>query len=182
MRRHAKLVNKHTPTVSGAAIIGLSSPTNLSSEEFINNKFEWYERIREEKPVHKAKLSVLSVYTVARYDDCTAILKDPRVLRNRTTVTGGNRFPIPMPKSIKMLVESMIMEDDPNHRRLRELVRRAFRPQAIERLEQRINEHSHELLDGLANETEFDLQSQYALPIPVRMISDMMGLSEDVVP
>ena len=81
-----------------------------------------------------------------------------------------------------MLVESMIMEDDPNHRRLRELVRRAFRPQAIERLEQRINEHSHELLDGLAHETEFDLQSQYALPIPVRMISDMMGLSEDVVP
>jgi len=165
-------------------MIDLSRPVNLSSAAFVNNKFEWYERIREERPVHQAKVSVMTVYFVSRYDDCVDILKDPRVLRNRTTVTGGSRMPIPipMPKSLKPMIESMITEDDPNHRRLRELVRRAFRPQAIERLESRIDSYSHELLDGLAGTGEFDLQAQYALPIPVRMISDMLGISREAMP
>lgn len=163
-------------------MIDLSRPLNLSSAEFVNDKYAWYERIREERPVHQAKISVMTVYTVARYEDCTNLLKDPRVLRNRTTATGGSRFPIPMPKSIKPLVESMIQEDDPNHRRLRELVRRGFRPQAIQQLEERIDSYSHELLDSLANARQFDLQAQYALPIPIRMISDMMGISREAMP
>ena len=163
-------------------MIDLSRPVNLTSEAFTNNKFEWYERIREERPVHKAKVSVITVYTVARYNDCTDILKDPRVLRNRAAATGGSRLPFPVPKSLKPIIESMITEDDPNHRRLRELVRRAFRPQAIERLESRIDTYSHELLHGLDGTGEFDLQAQYALPIPVRMISDMLGVSRESMP
>ncbi|MGI9328497.1 MAG: cytochrome P450 family protein [Pseudomonadales bacterium] len=157
-------------------MIDLERPVNLNSPEFVNNKWQWLERIREEKPVHKAKISVLTLYTVARYEDCTNILKDPRVVRNRATAIGrGGRFPFPLPKSVKAISESMITEDDPNHRRLRELVRRAFRPQEIQRIEHRIEQYSHELLDTLPE--HFDLQSQYALPIPVRMISDMMGVT-----
>jgi len=163
-------------------MIDLSKPVNLSAPDFIHNKYEYYERIREERPVHRAKISVLTVYTVARHEDCTSILKDPRVLRNRSSATGGSRYPIPMPKSVKPLIESMIQEDDPNHRRLRELVRKAFRPQAIAQLEARIDAYSQELLDGLPAHGEFDLQSQYALPIPVRMISDMMGVSREAMP
>lgn len=163
-------------------MIDLSKPLNFTDPEFVNHKYEWYERIREERPVHRAKFSVISVYTVARYEDCTAILKDPRMLRNRTSATGGARFPIPMPKSIKAVAESMIQEDDPNHRRLRELVRRAFRPQAIAMLEERIDQYSNKLLDRLEPRSTFDLQADYALPIPVRMITDMMGIGDDVVP
>nr|NIP14073.1 cytochrome P450 [Pseudomonadales bacterium]NIX07362.1 hypothetical protein [Pseudomonadales bacterium] len=150
-------------------MIDLNRPINLASAEFANEKYEWYERIREERPVFQTKISVLTVYTVSRYEDCTNILKDPNVLRNRTTATGGSRFPFPMPKSVQPLVQSMIQEDDPNHRRLRELVRRAFRPQAIEQLESQIDAYSHELLDGLARRDSFDLQADYARPIPIRM-------------
>ena len=163
-------------------MIDLNKPVNLASPEFVDHKYDWYERIREERPVMEARISVMKLYTVARYDDCAAILKDPRVLRNRATVTGGGRAPFPVPKSLKPMLESMIIEDDPNHRRLRELVRRAFRPQAIEQLEQRIDDYSKELLDGLDGAGAFDLQTQYALPIPVRMISDMMGVSRDAMP
>jgi cytochrome P450 len=163
-------------------MIDLTKSVNLSGTDFINNKYQYYEQIREERPVHRAKISVLTVYTLARHEDCSNILKDPRVLRNRSTVTGGSRFPIPMPKSIKPLMESMIQEDDPNHRRLRELVRRGFRPQAIAQLEARIDAYSHELLDSLTQQSQFDLQSQYALPIPVMMISEMMGVSKTAMP
>lgn len=163
-------------------MIDLSRPINLASAEFANDKYAFYERIREERPVCRAKISVLTVYTVSRYEDCTNLLKDPNVLRNRTTVTGGSRFPIPMPKSVRPLVQSMIQEDDPNHRRLRELVRRAFRPQAIEQLEDQIDAYSHGLLDKLASKGTFDLQAEYARPVPIRMIGDMMGLSQDTMP
>ncbi|MEM1436853.1 MAG: cytochrome P450 [Pseudomonadota bacterium] len=159
-------------------MIDLSQPVNLASQAFTQSKFEWLERIREEQPVHRARISALTVYTVARYDDCTTFLKDPRVYRNRTTATGGSRFPIPLPKSVRPLAESMIQEDDPKHRRLRELVRRAFQPQAIERLEQQIATHTEVLLDELAKQRSFELQSAYALPIPLRMIGDMMGVPE----
>ena len=80
------------------------------------------------------------------------------------------------------MIESMIQEDDPNHRRLRDLVRKAFRPQAIAELEERIDRYSHELLDELETREQFDLNADYALKIPVRMISDMMGVSERVMP
>ena len=163
-------------------MIDQSKPFNLNSDEFNRNKFAWYEQIREDLPVHQAKVSIIKVFTIARYDDCTSILKDPRVLRNRSTITGGGRFPFPMPKAIKPIAESMIVEDDPNHRRLRELVRRAFRPQAIEVLETKIDQYSNELLDGLSLKKEFDLQSDYALAIPMRMIGDMMGLSREAIP
>ena len=163
-------------------MIDQSRPINLNSAEFNNDKFAWYEQIREDLPVHQAKVSIIKVFTIARYDDCTSILKDPRVLRNRSTITGGGRFPFPMPKAIKPIAESMIVEDDPNHRRLRELVRRAFRPQAIEVLETKIDQYSNELLDGLSLKKEFDLQSDYALAIPMRMIGDMMGLSREAIP
>ena len=163
-------------------MIDQSRPINLNSAEFNNDKYAWYEQIREDLPVHQAKVSIIKVFTIARYDDCTSILKDPRVLRNRSTITGGGRFPFPMPKAIKPIAESMIVEDDPNHRRLRELVRRAFRPQAIEVLETKIDQYSNELLDGLSLKKEFDLQSDYALAIPMRMIGDMMGLSREAIP
>ncbi|MEQ8860894.1 MAG: cytochrome P450 [Pseudomonadales bacterium] len=163
-------------------MIDLSRPVNLLSPDFMADKYAWYDRIREERPVHRAKISVMTVYTVARYDDCASLLKNPRVLRNRTTVTGGRRFPFPIPASLKPMAESMIQEDDPNHRRLRELVRRGFRPQAIADLEERIDRYSRELLDDLEDAGEFDLQARYALPIPVRMIAAMMGVSAEAMP
>ena len=139
--------------------------------------------IREEYPVHKAKISVLTVYTVSRYEDCASILKDPRVLRNRSVANGGgSRFPFPVPKSVKPLIESMIQADDPEHRRLRELVRRAFRPQAIKQIEERIASYTDELLDDLERQPEFEVQSSFALPIPVRMIGDMLGVKRDDMP
>jgi len=77
------------------------------------------------------------------------------------------------------VIESMINEDDPNHRRLRELVRRGFRPQAVTELTTRIEAYSLSLLDELEGQTTFELQSQYALKLPMRMISDMLGISSN---
>ncbi len=123
-------------------MVDLTRPTNLALKAFVADKYAWYERIREERPVHRIRISVMTLHAVSRYEDCETVLKDPRVVRNRTTATGGGRAPFPVPAALRALMESMIVEDDPNHRRLRE----------------------------------------FALPIPVRMISDIMGIDYKDMP
>ncbi len=164
-------------------MLDITRPINLSGPEFVADKWDILERLREELPVSKVKLSVLTMYGISRFEDCDRLLNDSRLVRNRATATGGgNRFPFPLPKSISLLAESMIQEDDPNHRRLRDLVRKAFRPQAIKVLEDRIEGYADDLISGLDNQSEFELQSDYALHIPVRMIADMVGIGHEQMP
>ena len=161
----------------------ISKPISLSSPEFIADKWAIFERLREEQPISKIKVSVLTLYGISRFDDCDMLLNDSRLVRNRTTATGGgSRLPFPIPKSVSVLMESMIQEDDPNHRRLRELVRKAFQPQAIKTLEERIEGYSDELLGGLDKNSGFELQNDYARHIPERMIADMVGIGHDQMP
>lgn len=162
--------------------INISKPVNLLDNDFHINKYAYYERLREESPVHHGRMSIMKIYMLSRYDDCVSILKDPRIVRNRSTATGGGRFPIPLPKSISLLVKSMINEDEPEHRRLRNLVHKAFTPRRLAHLDDRIEEITHELLDKAEKQGTVDLMEAYALPIPVTVIGEMVGVDKEEVP
>lgn len=160
----------------------LKLPVNVASEAFSNHKFSHYKWLRENEPVHKGKLAIMNIYLLSHYEDCVNILKDPRIVRNRTTATGGGRFPIPLPKSVSLMIKSMINEDEPEHRRLRNLVHKAFTPRRLAYLDGRIHDLTHELLDKAEKKKEVDLIQAYALPIPVTVIGEMVGVSPEEVP
>src|SRR5690606_11704620 len=115
-------------------------PINLNDDAFNENKYAYYQWMREQAPVCRGKVNVFDAYLLSRYEDCLSILKDPRVVRNRTRVTGGSRMPFPTPKAVNVMMQSMIFEDEPEHRRLRILVHKAFTPRSLEKLEQRVEE------------------------------------------
>jgi cytochrome P450 len=161
---------------------GIKKPINLGSSVFHANLFAYYAWLREKAPVYKGKISVITAYLLSRYDDCVHMLKDPRFVRNRTTLTGGSRLPFPMPKSVSLIAQSMILEDEPAHRRLRTLVHKAFTPRALARLEQRIEQLTHALLDEAQQRGTVDLIQAYALPIPVTVIREMVGIAEEDMP
>jgi cytochrome P450 len=160
----------------------IKEPLNLSSKQFVANKDAYYTWLREEAPVYRGKISVITVYLLSRYDDCVQLLKDPRFARNRTTATGGRRLPFPVPKSVSLIAHNMILEDEPEHRRLRTLVHQAFTPRALARLEARIDQLTHELLDRVEVQGSVDLIQAYALPIPVTVISELVGVSDADMP
>ncbi len=165
------------------AAITFKQPVSLTNKEFVNNKYAYYRWMREEAPVCKGKIAmVMNVYMLSRYDDCVNLLRDPRFVRNRTTATGGRRMPFPMPKSIALMAQSMILEDEPEHRRLRNLVHKAFVPRALAKLEDRIEQLTHDLLDKAEKESTVDLMKAYSLPIPVTVISEMVGVSDEDMP
>jgi cytochrome P450 len=158
------------------------TPIDLASREFAENKYDWYRWMLENAPASRGKISILRVNLVARYEDCRTVLTDPRFLRNRGRARGkgSDPLPFPLPKSIAALARSMIIEDDPEHRRLRNLVGKAFTPRAVGRLSHRVEELSHELLDDLERRGgSFDLLDSYARPIPSRVIAEMVGVSKD---
>jgi cytochrome P450 len=160
-----------------------SAPINLGTAEFARNKYDWYRFLLEEAPVCQGKVSLLKVNLVARYEDCRLVLTDDRFCRNRGRAKGkadASPLPVPLPRSIAVLARSMIFEDDPEHRRLRNLVNKAFTTHAVGRLSGRVEEIAAELLDGIEQQGEVDLLSAYARPLPTRVIAEMMGISSNV--
>ncbi|MCJ7840876.1 cytochrome P450 [Lederbergia sp. NSJ-179] len=74
---------------------------------------------------------------------------------------------------------TMLTVDDPDHRRLRMLVSKAFTPRFIEGLRPRVQEIADELLDQVQDQGEMDLIKDYAFPLPINVISEMLGVPKE---
>ena len=165
-----------------AHALDASRPVNLVGAHFAANKFDWYRWMLEEAPVGPGRISLLKVSLVTRDEDCRLVLTDPRFVRNRGRAKGNpnaSPSPIPLPRSIKPLAMSMIVQDDPEHRRLRNLVNKAFTHRAVERLSDRVESLAQELLDGMRAGESIDLLDAYARPIPTRVIAEMVGIGRE---
>jgi cytochrome P450 len=71
------------------------------------------------------------------------------------------------------------VKDPPEHTRLRTLVSKAFTPRAIGELEPRIESIVEELLSGLRGRKRFELISEFAYPLPITVIAEMLGVDAD---
>ena len=81
-----------------------------------------------------------------------------------------------------MLIDSMITVDEPEHRRLRNLVHKGFTPRRLVALEGRIEEITHQLLDKAEANGRMELLEEFARPIPVTVIAEMVGVEVEEVP
>jgi len=123
-------------------------------------------------PLHDGALVV-----VGRHADCSRILRDPRASSER------NRSLLAPPQVREQRAPSFLSLDPPDHTRLRRLVSKAFAPRVIAALEPRIAELSGQLLtaaaaqgDGAPGGGSLDVVSQLAYPLPVRIISELLGV------
>ncbi len=136
-----------------------------------------YRRLREEAPVYKHP--VFRAWVVSRYDDVAAVLKDPRVSVNRGT---GNLPDFMNPfaglsESFTAAIQSaLLMMDPPDHTRVRNLVNKAFTPRVIEGLRPRIQQVVDDILEPLGERRGIDLVRDFAIPFPVIVIAEMLGV------
>ena len=68
------------------------------------------------------------------------------------------------------------MTDPPDHTRLRGLISKAFTPRMIEQLRPRIQQVADELLDAVQGWNQMDLIADFAFPLPITIISEMLGI------
>jgi cytochrome P450 len=142
---------------------------NPMDPEFVADPYPTYHRLRAEEPVHH---SPLGFWVLTRYEDVVASLRDPRLIKEPIASFVAARFGAPVPA----VGLSMLDRDPPDHTRLRGLVSKAFTPRVVEGLRPRIQG----IVDGLLAQAEakgaIDLIEEFAYPIPVNVICEMLGV------
>jgi cytochrome P450 PksS len=151
---------------------------DLTRSEHKADPFPLYARLRESAPVQRARMGRIEGYLLTRYDDVLAALKDPRLAKNLRRIEGAaelSRRPW-LPGFLRAMESNMLDQDDPNHARLRALVHRVFTPARIERLRPRIGALANELLDRVQGRGELELIRDFALPLPLTVIGELLGV------
>jgi cytochrome P450 len=144
---------------------------NPIDPDFVANPYPMYHRLRTEDPVHK---SPLGFWVLTRYEDVVSVLRDPRLGKEALGAFVAQRFGVP--PSSSGLGLSMLDRDPPDHTRLRGLVSKAFTPRVVEGLRPRIQEIVDGLLDHAEDRRGMDVIEEFAYPIPVNVICEMLGV------
>jgi cytochrome P450 len=144
---------------------------NPMAPEFVADPYPTYHRLRAEDPVHQ---SPLGFWVLTRYEDVVSVLRDPRLIKEPIAAFVAARFGLAAPPTGMGL--SMLDRDPPDHTRLRGLVSKAFTPRVIERLRPHIQQIVDGLLDRVEGARGMDLIEQFAYPLPVIVICEMLGV------
>ncbi|MGI8917361.1 MAG: cytochrome P450 family protein [Pyrinomonadaceae bacterium] len=152
---------------------------NIVSAEFKANPFPFLADLRVSQPVYQTTLpDKTPVWLITRYADVAALLKDERFVKNRrTAMTPEQLRKMPwVPSMFRPLERNMLDLDAPDHTRLRALVHKAFTPSLIARMRDRVQTLAEELLDRVMYGGEMDLIKGYALPLPMTIITEILGI------
>ena len=141
--------------------------------DFIADPYPVYRELRERDPVHYSILTEQVV--VSRYEDVDRILRDHRNFSNDLQRARTSRGSVGTRKKLK---PSMLVQDPPDHTRLRRLVNKAFTPRSVAGMEDHIRATAHTLLDEVEGVDEFDLMPAFAAPLPTIVIARMIGVPE----
>jgi cytochrome P450 len=155
---------------------------DLFDPDFKANPYPAYARLRSEAPVHRVTLpDGRGVWLVTRYEDVSPVLKDERFVKDwRNAMTPEQLAQIPpIPEVMKPLTRNMLDTDPPDHERLRSLVQKAFTPRLIERMRPRVQAIADQLLDAVQDSGELDLIDDYAFPLPITVIAELLGVSAE---
>jgi len=135
-------------------------------------------QLRERAPVLEDRELGRHLYT--RHDDVKALLHDREFFTDPRKANPGSfvRDVLGARRGVGEKT-SMLMMDEPDHRRLRALVSAPFKPHAIERWRPHVREIVDSVLSGIKG-TEFDLIGQFAGPVPTVVIAEMLGVDPDM--
>jgi cytochrome P450 len=159
---------------------GPGSEPELFGWDFAADPYPAYAWLRENAPVRRAVLpSGVAAWLVTRYDDARRALADPRLSKNPQRHSPAahelGRVGIPGERSANV-VTHLLNIDPPDHTRLRRLVSAAFTPRRVAAFEPRVRELSDRLVDGFAGRGSADLIEEFAFPLPVYAICDLLGV------
>ncbi|MGX4586037.1 cytochrome P450 family protein [Paenibacillus chitinolyticus] len=159
---------------------------DLNSPETMRDIISFYKRLAAQKePIIRLDdfYGMGGAWIAFRHDDVAAMLKDPRLVKdmrkyvpqNEPEAAGESTY---VGKLFEWLrnMPNMLTADPPDHTRLRRLASKAFTPQMIEGLRPRIQQIADELLDAVQERGRMDLVADFAYPLPIIVISEILGI------
>jgi cytochrome P450 len=153
---------------------------DLSSPAFFRNADATFARMRREDPVYQhGTMYNRPVWYVTRYEEVDAVLRDSQrfALDFRLAFDPETLAQFPNePQLMDMVNNHLLTKEGEDHRRLRALVSKAFTPRRIAELRPRIQAIASELLDNVQDRQEMDLVEDYAFPLPITVIAELLGI------
>ncbi|TPQ17120.1 cytochrome P450 family protein [Streptomyces sporangiiformans] len=160
-----------------------STPPELFTWEFATNPYPAYAWLREHAPVHRTKLpSGVEAWLVTRYADAKQALADARLSKNPAhhdePAHAKGKTGIPGERKAELMTH-LLNIDPPDHTRLRRLVAQAFTPRRVAAFAPRVQELADHLIDQFAHKGSADLIHEFAFPLPIYAICDLLGVPRE---
>jgi cytochrome P450 len=158
----------------------MTSRVDFTSQDYFRNPAAALERLRNQGPVVEVNFPIVGrVWTTTTQAMADRVLKDTDTftIRKEDGEVAGLRWW--MPRIIKTFATNMLSMDEPDHKRLRDIVDEAFRRRAVLEMEAHIQATAEQLADELfAEGSPADLVQRYARQLPLSVISELLGLPE----
>jgi cytochrome P450 len=121
---------------------------------------------------------------LTRFADVAAVLRDPTVSveLDRATPTPVVALQLARQERTGRGLDTLVLRDDPDHQRLRRLMQRPFGPRAVEGLRAMVTRRVDAAMDALAANGSMDVIGDFAYPLPVAVVNDLLGLPEEDAP
>ncbi|MBB5161002.1 cytochrome P450 [Mycobacterium sp. AZCC_0083] len=139
--------------------------------------------LRREEPISWQPSFVLEAepgeghWALTRHEDVFHASRHPEIFSSSLGITIGDQTP-----ELAEYFGSMIAMDDPRHTRLRNIVRSAFTPRVLARIEDSVRDRARRLVTAMVDDHpdgRAELVTELAGPLPLQIICDMMGIPED---
>ena len=143
---------------------------NPVSQDYFDNPYEIYERMRDEAPVYYDEVE--DFYALTRHADVAAAFKDYE------SFSSARGCDLSMVRTGEVPQKSIIFMDPPDHRHMRSLLNKAFTPRAIQSQRETVIELVEHYLSK-ADPDHFDVVQDFSGPFPVEVITRMAGVPEE---
>jgi cytochrome P450 len=166
--------------------------------EFRDDPYPAYRALRDQAPIHFAPEA--NVWCVSRHEDVQTVLRQDDVFSSRAMFmmlmnNGQDAMPRLSWRVLRFIgrlflrtrlnpftfatARNLIAEDGERHKGMREIVNRGFTPRRIAAWEKRASEIVEACLEGLERRERFDLVEGLAIPLPVTIIAEMLGIEPE---
>ncbi|GAA5007496.1 cytochrome P450 family protein [Streptomyces siamensis] len=159
--------------------------TRIALDPFVTDLEAESAALRAAGPLAAVELpGGVPVWAVTHHAEAKKLLTDPRLVKDINVWGAWQRGEIAPDWPLIGLANpgrSMLTVDGADHRRMRTLVAQALTPRRVEQMRERITKLTEGLLDGLEGEV-VDLKADFAYPLPMYVVADLMGIAEDRLP
>ena len=155
----------------------------LMNPDAQRDPYPLYRALHETAPFHKSAND--GYWYISDYEACKELLRDPRIGHDEEKMFRRPGMTEAQKERLRKRMEerkqrgfSMITENPPDHTRMRRLVSRAFTTPRMEGLRDRVVTLVDGLIDKMADQGECDLMMEFAFPMPVTVIGELLGVPE----
>jgi len=163
---------------------------DFDSPDFTANPYTTYAAMRRDDPIYRHEVNAPSggpetVYStgvswyITRYEDAKVVLKDFNSFVHdfRLALSQEEQAKIPpAPPLMAALGANLTGVEPPQHTKLRGLVSQAFARKQVQEMADLVQQITDDLIAGVESRGEMELMEDFAYPLPIRVITGMLGL------